>query len=83
MLIVSLLALGGGVGTVAQTFNVSAKEDKRVKDIREVTIAFQKMLVEVQPKQKVVFKTNCNTCRSAWLKDINKAKTDLEDKYHK
>ena len=62
-----IAALGGGSGTIAQTFNLSSLELTRQSDIREVAKGFQSIMAEAEPKAAIttkiiVQKTSCGKC---------------------
>ena len=65
-----IAALSGGTGTVIQTLGIQQAKADSDKGVREVAVAFQKQMPVIPKEVKTVIKSNCNSCRSIWMRDI-------------
>lgn len=63
--LVILLFTGlSSAATNAVQFNTNLnKEAEKQQAIREVATGFQQVMVEIEPKEKIVYKSNCGTCQ--------------------
>jgi len=77
---VFLISLGGyGVYDFVETTEI-----EKNKAIREVAVGFQQVMNDIKPAEvKVTKEFRCSSCRNWWLRDIEKVKEGLENKYHK